>query len=116
MVESNVPMTEEQLVQIARDFGNRLQSVFASVELRLFGSYLKNCANQYSDLDLAVVSPDFAGMEPYTAMKILQRIKLQVSNVIEPIPVTPEELANPEMGTLSYDIAQNSRSIFKAPF
>ena len=116
MVEGNVPMTEEQVAQIALDFGNRLQGVFASVELRLFGSYLKNSANRYSDLDLAVVSPDFAGMETYTAMKILQRIKLQVNNVIEPIPVTPQELASPEMGTLSYDIAQNSKSVFKAPY
>ncbi len=80
-----------------------------------FGSYFKNNANQYSDLDLAVVSRDFAGMEPYTAMKILQRIKLQVNNVAEPIAVTPEELASSEIGTLCYDIAQNNKVLFKAP-
>jgi predicted nucleotidyltransferase len=116
MAAGNVQMTEEQVASIANEFGQKLQGIFEFVELRLFGSYLKNNANQYSDLDLAVVSRDFAGMEPYTAMKILQRIKLQVNNVIEPIPLTPEELASPEIGTLCYDIAQNNKVLFKAPF
>lgn len=116
MATSSLQMTDEQIAQIATEFGQKLQGVFESVEIRLFGSYMKHKANQYSDLDLAVISRDFSGMEPYTAMKILNRLKLQVNNVIEPIPLTPDELKNPEVGTLAYDIAKENRLLFKAPF
>jgi predicted nucleotidyltransferase len=116
MVANSLQITDEQVTQIATEYGLKLQDVFEAVEIRLFGSYLKHNANSYSDLDLAVVSRDFAGMELYTAMKILNRVKLQVNNIIEPIPVTPDELNNPEVGSLTYDIAKENKILFKAPY
>lgn len=116
MATNPMQMTDEQVTLIATEFGQKLQGVFEFVEIRLFGSYMKHRANQYSDLDLAVISRDFSGMEMYTAMKILNRLKLQVNNVIEPIPLTPDELNNPEIGTLAYDIARENRLLFKAQF
>jgi predicted nucleotidyltransferase len=116
MASKSVQMTDEQIAEIAKAYGEKLQGVFDSVELRLFGSYFKHTANPGSDLDLAVVSRDFAGMEPYTAMKILNRMKLQVNNIIEPIPLTPQELKHPEVGTIAYSVAQGSQLLFKAPY
>ncbi len=116
MVANSMQMTDEQILLIAQDFGQRLQSVFDSVEIRLFGSYYRHAANPQSDLDFAVVSRDFAGMEPYTAMKILNRMKLEVNTIIEPIPLTPAELKNPEVGTIAFSIAEGNRVVFKAPY
>jgi predicted nucleotidyltransferase len=116
MVASSVQMTDEQILKIAQDFGRRLQLVFDSVEIRLFGSYYRHSANPQSDLDFAIISRDFAGMEPYTAMKILNRMKLEVATIIEPIPMTPAELKKPEVGTIAYSVAQGNRVLFKAPY
>ncbi len=116
MAETFMPISEEKIIEIAAAYGRKLQDIFDSVEIRLFGSYLKHTANPHSDLDLAIISRDFSGMEQYTAMKILNRIKLHVDNIIEPIPLTPAELRNPDVGSLAYDIAQNSKVLFKAPF
>ena len=108
------PLTREQVQMVAEQYGGILRDVFAGIEIRLFGSYLKNCAHEYSDIDFAIISRDFAGIEPYVAMKILQRLKIKVNSAIEPIPMTPKELANPELGTLAYDVAQNNLIVFKA--
>ncbi len=116
MATKSVQMTDAQVVQIARDFGEKLQTVFDAVEIRLFGSYYKRNANPNSDLDFAIVSRDFAGMEPYTAMKILNRMKLQVNTIIEPIPLTPAELNHPEVGTIAYSIAEGNRLLFQAQY
>ena len=114
MVAQKYPLTQEQVQQVADNYGAILRDVFASVEIRLFGSYLKKCAHEFSDIDFAVVSRDFSGIEPYVAMKILQRLKIKVNTAIEPIPMTPEELAKPELGTLAYDVTQNNMILFKA--
>ncbi len=116
MAANFMQITDEEVLKIACDFGQKLQGIFDSVEIRLFGSYLKGTAHQYSDLDFAIVSKDFLGIEPYTAMKILNRIKLGVNNIIEPIPMTPIELSHPEIGSLAYDIAQFNKILFKAPY
>jgi hypothetical protein len=47
-------------------------------------------------------------------MKILQRLKIKVNAAIEPIPMTPKELAEPELGTLAYDVAPNNLILFKS--
>jgi predicted nucleotidyltransferase len=114
MVNQKFPLTPEEVQAVAQRYGEVLRDVFAAVEIRLFGSYLKNCAHEYSDIDFAIISRDFAGIEPYVAMKILQRLKIKVNSAIEPIPMTPKELANPELGTLAYDVAQNNLVLYKA--
>jgi predicted nucleotidyltransferase len=114
MVNQKFPLSQEQVQAVAQKYGDVLRDVFAFVEIRLFGSYLKNCAHEFSDIDFAIISRDFAGMEPYTAMKILQRLKIKVNTAIEPIPMTPKELGNPELGTLAFDVAQNNLVLYKA--
>ena len=106
--------SEEEVNQIGSDYGDVLNDVFVGVEVRLFGSYMKKTANPNSDLDLAIVSRDFKGMDTYTAMKILQRLKRKVNAAIEPIPFTPQDLSQPDLGSLAYDVAQQNVLLYKA--
>ena len=116
MARKSSVRTEQELVELTQQFGQMLQEVFCDIEIRLFGSYLHERANPYSDLDLAIVSRDFIGMEPFTAMKILSRMKLKIDSIIEPIPFTPEELKDPQVGTLAFDVAHNNRLMFRANY
>ena len=62
--------------------GIRINAVY------LFGSYAKRKENEWSDIDIAVISPDF------TDSRLNERIKLtiiasEIDNRIEPVPFRP---------------------------
>jgi predicted nucleotidyltransferase len=54
----------------------------------LFGSYAQGTFNDWSDIDLAIVSTAFAG-ERFSDRAKIRRIKLGVSCDLEPIPYNP---------------------------
>lgn len=56
----------------------------------LFGSYAQGTFNQWSDIDLAIVSKNFIG-ERFADRKRIRRIKLKISSDLEPIPYNPED-------------------------
>ena len=56
----------------------------------LFGSYAQGTFDEWSDIDLAVVSSKFEG-ERFLDREKIRRIKLKVSKLLEPIPYSPEE-------------------------
>ena len=56
----------------------------------LFGSYAQGTFNDWSDIDLAIVSKVFVG-ERFEDRKKIRRIKLRVSSDLEPIPYNPKD-------------------------
>lgn len=56
----------------------------------LFGSYAQGTFNDWSDIDLAIVSDAFEG-ERFKDRDKIRRIKLRVSCDLEPVPYKPEE-------------------------
>jgi predicted nucleotidyltransferase len=108
--------TDEEVMDIAQRFGSLLQTFLDRVEIRLFGSYQHQRPNAQSDLDFAVVSKDFQGIDPYISLKLLNRAKMGIDSIIEPVALTPKELASPDVGSIAFEIAANSRLVFKAPW
>ena len=70
--------------------------------------------NTYANLGDFVTSIDFEGMEQYLAYKYLNRLKLEIDNVIEPIAITPTEIKNPKLGSIVYEVVNNSKLLFKS--
>lgn len=56
----------------------------------LFGSYADNRANEYSDIDVAVISDKFSG-DPVDDMVYLMRFRRNLDLRIEPHPFTTKE-------------------------
>jgi predicted nucleotidyltransferase len=54
----------------------------------LFGSYAHGTYTPWSDIDLALVSPDFEG-DRFKDRDKIRRIKLKISSSLEPIPYPP---------------------------
>ena len=59
----------------------------------LFGSYAKRKENEWSDIDVAVISPDFKNS------RLEERIKLtiianEIDNRLEPVPFSPDTFIN----------------------
>jgi predicted nucleotidyltransferase len=58
----------------------------------LFGSHARREANEWSDVDLAVFSPDFARMTHRKLMKLLVETSLAVDPSVEIRPYAPRDL------------------------
>lgn len=72
----------------------------------VFGSWAKGKATKDSDIDVCVVSPEF-GKDYIKEMVELRKIALSVDSRIEPVPFTPEDLADP-LGTLASEIRKKA--------
>ncbi len=57
----------------------------------LFGSHARGEADQWSDVDLAVVSPDFARMSHEKIMDLLIEVAIKVDRSVEIRPYTPSD-------------------------
>jgi uncharacterized protein len=55
----------------------------------LYGSHAKGTASEWSDIDLALVSPDFSD-DVFQERLALMRVAVQVDDRIEPHPFTPQ--------------------------
>jgi predicted nucleotidyltransferase len=58
----------------------------------LFGSSARGIRHEWSDIDLAIVSPDFCG-DSFEDSKILFPFILEVDRAIEVHPFTPEDFS-----------------------
>jgi predicted nucleotidyltransferase len=66
----------------------------------LFGSYARNKADKFSDIDLLIVSPDFGDNLLENQLKLL-RARRGIDYRIEPHPVLPEDLDSSVLFTLA---------------
>lgn len=56
----------------------------------LYGSHVHGTATEWSDIDIAVVSPDFAG-DRFAAQLALMRLAARIDDRIEPRAFAPED-------------------------
>jgi uncharacterized protein len=71
----------------------------------LFGSFAKNTADQWSDIDLIVIAPEFDHTKEDALVKRLWRATLGVDDRIDPIPCGEREWET-EQGSPLLDIAR----------
>lgn len=87
-----------EIEAIITDFVKRLENRGVRVErVYLFGSYLKGMADEWSDIDLLVVSEDFAGFDYWDLITLLGETEREMSGatgkMIEAHAKTPEQVA-----------------------
>jgi predicted nucleotidyltransferase len=86
-----------QMVSISPEIEDNIQRFIALIQKEicvlkvfLYGSYAKGVAGKWSDIDLAVISPDFS--EGLFEERIrLMKLALRVDDRIEPSPFRPED-------------------------
>jgi uncharacterized protein len=69
-----------------RVLGIDVQKIF------LYGSYARGEAKNYSDIDVAVVSPSFRNLDIFERQEILSKAHHQFGEPLEPIGLTPEQV------------------------
>jgi predicted nucleotidyltransferase len=100
-------VVNSEIKDIVIKFVNALMNKGIQVEKAiLFGSYLSGRYSNYSDIDIAIVSPDF-GKDRFEEGKILFQTAWRVDPRIEPIPISSESYENDTWVPLFYEIRHN---------
>jgi hypothetical protein len=74
-------------------FAHNLRAMGIDVyKIFLYGSYAKGRPKEYSDIDVAVVSPSFRKLDIFERQEILSKAHHNFGEPIEPIGLTPEQV------------------------
>ncbi|HEX8947586.1 MAG TPA: nucleotidyltransferase domain-containing protein [Dissulfurispiraceae bacterium] len=72
----------------------------------LYGSQATGKAHEYSDIDVAIVSPSF-GKDRYEEGAMLFEIAGKIDPLIEPVPISTQSYKNDTWVPLIYEIRKN---------
>lgn len=79
------------IINIIKEFAKKAKLDNISIEKAiLFGSYAKGTSNEFSDIDIAVVSKDFQGIRFFDNEK-LSKAKINTNIDLETHPFRPED-------------------------
>ena len=91
-----VTLSRDIVSKNIKDFVEAVEARYPVEGVYLFGSHVLGTADEESDIDLLVISPDFAESR-FDAQVELLLLASKVDTRIEPHPMTPDEfeLSNP---------------------
>jgi predicted nucleotidyltransferase len=104
VVDAEVRDIVLKYVKVLTDRGVRVEKAI------LFGSYASGEYSALSDIDIAIVSPDF-GRDRFEEGKMLFQAAWRVDPRIEPVPVSSESYDNDTWVPLVYEIRQKGLEV-----
>jgi len=81
----------------------------------LYGSYANGSPDEWSDIDVAVVSPDFEGLRMWERQRIISRATLGRDPSIAPIGYPSSEYHDPGRHSFLREIIRTGRVVYEAP-
>jgi uncharacterized protein len=102
---------KETVLRIIRDFGKALEAERVSPrKIILFGSYSTGTQREGSDIDLVVISEDFADKDYWERIDILSSAIFSVFAPIEAVAMPPQEWESGESRIVDY--ARNGEVVY----
>ena len=94
--------TSDRIIEIVKRYVEELEKNRITIrDAIIFGSHIKGTAQEWSDIDVALVSPAFTG-DRFDDRRRIVPLRRKIDNRIEPIPFRPEDFDNGE--TLAEEI------------
>ena len=107
--------TATELKQVIDDFIRLLEKGIRVEAIILYGSYAEGKPREWSDIDLAVISPDFEGLSLPERQRTISRLTLNRDRSIEPIGYPSSEYRNPGRHSFLREIIRTGRVVYEAP-
>ena len=96
-------MDKKAALEIVSRFRNGIEAQNVKVEkLILFGSFATGANREGSDIDVVVISKDFAGKDYWQRTDILSQAIYEVFEPIEAVALTPDEWEKKESVVVDY--------------
>lgn len=96
--------TRGQVESIIKAYIKEVRKVYRVEKVILFGSYANGMASEFSDIDVAIVSPDFHGKPEMEILQKLSRIAMKIDTSLEVLAFTPEDIDSPDPLSFSYQV------------
>ncbi|MBI4224208.1 MAG: nucleotidyltransferase domain-containing protein [Deltaproteobacteria bacterium] len=80
-------------------------------QIILYGSYARGEANEWSDVDLVVISKDFEKIDPLERLTILSHAAWPVQAAIEAIGYTPSEISERGPDSIFWEAIQEHHKV-----
>ncbi len=103
---SEIKKIVKRYVEKLKRSGIEITTVF------LYGSYAKGKPEEYSDIDIAVVSPSFRNMDIFERQIILSKAHHNFGEPIDPIGFTPEQIIYKQ--GFAREVVENGVIIYKS--
>lgn len=108
-----VPAVE--LSAVIQDLVAELERAIRVDAVVLYGSYANGIPHLGSDIDVAVVSPDFEGMSGWKRQELLGSLSVHANPWISPIGYSTSEYANVQPQTFLSEIVRTGKVVYQAP-
>jgi predicted nucleotidyltransferase len=79
----------------------------------LYGSYARHRYTPDSDIDLAIISPDFNSKDYLKYLVLLSEKSAEIGEVIEALPYTPQEDRHPDPRSFLAEIKRTGKTIYR---
>ncbi len=106
--------TTAELEAAIADFIARLRKGLRVEAVILYGSHAAGTPDEWSDIDLAVVSPDFEGVPMWRRQEIIARLTLDRRPNISPIGYSSSEWRDPGRHSLLHEVKRTGRIVFES--
>lgn len=104
--------TETELKRDIQDFVKRLKDDNINVSKAvLFGSYARGNPHEDSDIDLAIISPDFSKMGYIERLEFLGRKALKHNHLLEPLGYSPQEFSEEDTPSPLISLIRNTGKV-----
>ena len=107
--------TATDLEKIISAFVALLSSVVRVEALILYGSYANGSPDEWSDIDIAVVSPEFEGLVMWERQRIISRATVDRDPSLAPIGYPSSEYHNPGRHSFLREIIRTGKVVYQAP-
>ncbi|MBI4498803.1 MAG: nucleotidyltransferase domain-containing protein [Chloroflexi bacterium] len=82
--------------------------------LILFGSYVNGTPDEWSDFDVAVISPDFEGLPLWQRQDIIARLTVKRDRRLAPIGYPSSEYHHPGPHSFLREILRTGKVVYQA--
>ncbi|MCL5058421.1 MAG: nucleotidyltransferase domain-containing protein [Actinobacteria bacterium] len=104
--------TGQQVTEVIEKFKKTLARQGINTDrIILFGSHAQGTADKYSDIDLVIISKDFAVMGFKQRCEVLGRAIAEIMEPIEPLAYTPEEFENLPLNSVVNNAINDNQNI-----
>ena len=104
--------TTSELEHVIEDFAGRLEAVISIEAIVLYGSYARGTAYEDSDIDLAVISPDFEAVPVYRRQRTIAKHTLRRDGRISPIGYASSEYHDPAPQSFLSEIVRTGKVVY----
>ncbi len=107
--------TASELDRIISEFVSLLGKTIPVEAIILYGSYVNGSPNEWSDIDIAIISPDFEGMPMWERQRLISRATVDRDASLAPIGYPSSEYHNPGRHSFLREIIRTGRVVYEAP-